>query len=101
MFRPVLCGLVLLAWLASRGGGRAAAGDRVALVIGNSAYQHAPELMNPKNDASDVATVLTRLGFKVLEGFNLDKAGMDRTVRDFATALGGADVGVFFYAGHG
>src|SRR5262245_1978199 len=57
--------------------------------------------MNPKNDASDVATVLTRLGFKVLEGFNLDKAGMDRTVRDFATALGGADVGVFFYAGHG
>ena len=34
---------------------------RVALVIGNSAYQDAPELKNPRNDAADTAAALTRL----------------------------------------
>jgi hypothetical protein len=74
---------------------------RVALVIGNSAYQHTPRLTNPKNDASDVAATLKARGFQVVDGFDLDKAAFDRKVRDFATALKGFDVGLFFYAGHG
>lgn len=74
---------------------------RVALVIGNSAYVSATPLENPKNDASDVAAALQSLGFEVLKGIDLDKAAMDRTIRDFATALTGAKVGLFFYAGHG
>ena len=74
---------------------------RVALVIGNSAYQHSPKLDNPKNDATDMAAALKKLGFVVVEGFDLDKTGFDRKVRDFATALRGAAVGVLFYAGHG
>src|SRR5215470_7153200 len=44
---------------------------RVALVVGNSAYQHAPRLANPKNDAADMAAVLRRFGFQVIEGFDL------------------------------
>ena len=79
----------------------ALAEKRVALVIGNSAYQHTPRLANPKNDATDMAAVLKRLGFQVLDGFDLDKAGLERKVRDFAAALQGAQVGVFFFAGHG
>jgi formylglycine-generating enzyme required for sulfatase activity len=79
----------------------AQAEKRVALVIGNSAYQHTPKLTNPKNDATDMVAVLERHGFQVLEGFDLDKAAFDRKVRDFATALSSAQVGVFFYAGHG
>ena len=79
----------------------ALADKRVALVVGNSAYQHTPKLANPKNDATDVSAALKTLGFQVIDGLDLDKAAFDRKVRDFATALQGADAGVFFYAGHG
>jgi Caspase domain len=74
---------------------------RVALVIGNSAYAYAGDLANPTNDATDISNALKTRGFEVVDGLNLDKAAFDRKVRDFATALSGADVGVFFYAGHG
>ena len=60
---------------------------RVALVIGNSADKHAGELANPKNDAADMAAALKKVGFKVIDGVDLDKAAFDRKVRDFATAL--------------
>jgi uncharacterized caspase-like protein len=78
-----------------------AAQKRVALVIGNAGYQFTPKLDNPRNDAGDVAAALRKLGFQVVEGFDLDKAAFDRKVRDFAGALPGAEVAVFFYAGHG
>jgi uncharacterized caspase-like protein len=74
---------------------------RVALVIGNSAYQHTGKLTNPKNDATDMVTALRKHGFHVVDGFDLDKAAFDRKVRDFANALEGAEAGVFFFAGHG
>ena len=79
----------------------AQAAKRVALVIGNSAYRHTGELANPKNDATDMAATLTTHGFQVIAGFDLDKSALDRKIRDFADALQGAEVGVFFYAGHG
>ena len=78
-----------------------AAGLRLALVIGNSAYQHAPLLKNPRNDADDLAVMLEKLGFTVIRGVDLDKRAMDRTIQEFAATLHGADAGVFFYAGHG
>ena len=80
---------------------QARAEKRVALVIGNSAYQHTSKLTNPKNDATDISAALKAHGFQVLEGYDLDKSSFDRTVRDFSIALKGAEVGVFFYAGHG
>ena len=89
--------LLLLALLPSA----AHAQKRVALVIGNSAYQHTPKLTNPKNDATDMVVVLKKHGFQVLEGFDLDKVAFDRKIRDFAAALASAQAGVFFYAGHG
>ncbi len=77
------------------------AAQRVALVVGNSAYQHATELGNPGNDANDVAAVLKQYGFEVVLGLDLDKAGFEAKIRQFVQALKGADAGVFFYAGHG
>jgi uncharacterized caspase-like protein len=74
---------------------------RVALVIGNSAYRYTPRLENPGNDALDVGAALTRLGFHVIEAFDLNKAAFDKAVRDFAAALRGAETALFFYAGHG
>jgi len=79
----------------------ASAERRVALVIGNSAYSHATTLRNPGNDASDVADTLKNLGFDVLLGVDLDQQNFARTIEQFARSLDDADVGVFFYAGHG
>ena len=77
------------------------AAKRVALVIGNSAYVHANPLPNPKNDAEDIAKKLTELGFAVTSGKDLDLNGMRDTVRGFIKNLEGAEVTVFYYAGHG
>src|SRR5258706_6668759 len=74
---------------------------RVALVIGNAAYQKAPELTNPKNDAEDMAAALKAQGFTVILGLALDKRAMDRKIIEFESALSGADAAVFHYSGHG
>lgn len=79
----------------------ASAERRVALVIGNSAYQHATALRNPGNDANDVAEALKKVGFEVQLGVDLDQQGFARTIEQFARTLDEADVGLFFYAGHG
>src|SRR6185436_5426193 len=81
--------------------GPAAAEKRVALVIGNSAYQHTAALKNPSNDATDIAGKLRALGFEVIDGTDLSKADMESRIRAFADKLQGSDVGLFFYAGHG
>lgn len=77
------------------------AAKRVALVIGNSAYQHTTALKNPKNDADAVAEKLERLDFNVLKGIDLTHRQFGRTVAKFRRMLAGADVALFFYAGHG
>jgi hypothetical protein len=74
---------------------------RIALIIGNSVYQNTAELKNPKNDAVDMAASLRRLGFEVFEGHDLDKRSMERMIRQFGVKLSGADLALFFYAGHG
>ena len=74
---------------------------RVALVIGNSAYEHASALGNPRNDARDMTVALMELGFDVVEGYDLDVDGMQGTLRTFAKKVQGAGVALFFYAGHG
>ena len=87
----VLMGAVTSAW----------AETRVALVIGNGAYKHAPALANPKNDAEGMAASLKRLGFEVLAGTDLDKPAMEKLLQAFAAKLDTADVALVFYAGHG
>ena len=77
------------------------AAKRVALVIGNSAYVHANPLPNPANDAEDMVKKLTELGFAVTSGKDLDLNGMRDTVRGFIKNLEGAELAIFYYAGHG
>lgn len=79
----------------------AAAQKRVALVVGNSAYVHAGALANPVNDANEVAAALKDAGFGVILGLDLDKRAFDAKVREFSRVLAAADVGIFYYAGHG
>jgi formylglycine-generating enzyme required for sulfatase activity len=82
-------------------GSAANAEKRVALIIGNSAYTNAGELKNPKNDATDLAAALKSLSFDVVLATDLNKRDFDEKIRDFTKMLASADVGVFFYAGHG
>ena len=78
---------------------------RVALVIGNGAYKHAPLLPNPANDARLMAEALRAIGFELVGGRALTdvgtKAELDQAVRRFGEMIRGGGVGVFFYAGHG
>jgi hypothetical protein len=80
---------------------QAPAERRVALVVGNAQYAHTPALPNPRNDAQDVADTLKKVGFEVMLGYDLDQIKFARLIDDFARTLEGADVGLFFYAGHG
>ncbi len=77
------------------------AGGRVALVIGNGAYQAAPQLENPANDAADVAKALRAIGFDVIEKGDATREDMAGAVRDFAQKIGTADTALFYYGGHG
>ena len=77
------------------------AAGRVALVVGNGAYEHSTPLPNPANDAADVAAALKGLGFAVIEGLDLDRTAFEAKLREFARAARGAEAALFFYAGHG
>ena len=79
----------------------AAPDRRVALVIGNAAYQNVPPLANPLTDAKAVSASLKRLGFEVVEGYDLKIDGMRSLVGEFAAKLDGAKAALVFYAGHG
>jgi formylglycine-generating enzyme required for sulfatase activity len=81
--------------------GVVSAAERVALVIGNSAYRNAEELPNPKNDATAIAEALTRTGFEVDLRTDLDQLGMQHAMRDFGLKAEAAEVALVFYAGHG
>jgi len=73
---------------------------RTALVIGNSNYKTAP-LRNPVNDARDIAKTLRDLNFDVIEKLNASKRDMVLAIDAFYKRLRRADVGVFYFAGHG
>jgi uncharacterized caspase-like protein len=85
-----------------------------ALVIGNDNYQYATLLSNSVNDATDIATVLRNLGFKVILKHNIRRREMKRAVREFSNLLKGSKqkkglasmtnnnhVGLFYYSGNG
>src|SRR6185503_17715564 len=75
----------------------AASGEqRIALVIGNGAYRDAP-LLNPPNDAEDVAKRLSELGFRVMLHQNATQRQMKQAIRDFSAALRGGGVGLFYF----
>jgi hypothetical protein len=75
---------------------------RVALVIGNGAYQNAPPLSNPVNDARAMADLFRKAGFDVVEEReNLGSLDIKRAIRDFTAKTRNADIAVIYFAGHG
>ena len=79
----------------------ASAGSRVALVIGNSAYENVPFLPNPINDAADLSIVLKRMDFSVKTLTNVRYDEMRRELIAFGEQASGADIALIYFAGHG
>src|ERR1700760_918115 len=79
----------------------AKADKRVAFVVGNGAYTNVAPLPNPANDAKSIAKMLRNVGFDVVEGTNLTRDKMTERLLEFGKKAEGADVALFFYAGHG
>ena len=103
MFRRtllLLAGLVAGMALAAQA---AMAEQRIALVIGNAAYEKGP-LKTSLADAGLVAEALNSAGFEIVEGADLGQADLRARFRDFLTKVEGAgpDALVFVYfSGYG
>jgi hypothetical protein len=89
---------IILFLLSSPGVGWA---ERVALVIGNSAYTSVASLDNPKNDSADVARALSKQGFDVIRADNLGRVAMRDTLREFRAMADRSEIALVYYAGHG
>lgn len=74
---------------------------RKALIIGCSNYVHANLLVNPLNDANGMETVLNKLGFKVFKSIDPTQKELKTTIDAFGDYLKDADIGLFYFAGHG
>ena len=94
----VVIGVLLLALSSSPA---STSGRRVALVLGNGAYKPPLDLPNAPTDARAVAAALRRLEFVVIEGIDLSNAEMQARLKEFSREMEGAEVGLFYYAGHG
>jgi tetratricopeptide (TPR) repeat protein len=91
-----------LAALTPQGPAGATTTKRVALVIGNGAYQNAPQLANPPRDARLVADALRAVGFQTVTLANdLTRDKFFDTLRGFGRDAEKADWAVVYYAGHG
>lgn len=75
--------------------------DRVALVIGNGAYENIGALDNPVNDATAVGEALEKVGFHVIPAHNLTESQMKAALRDFVREAAGAKAAWIYFAGHG
>jgi tetratricopeptide (TPR) repeat protein len=87
---------------------RADGSKRVALVIGNAAYQSLAALGNPRQDAAQLAALLDANGFDVVrcDGqhpgcFDLNRDDLEKALETLRNKADGADVALVFYAGHG
>lgn len=77
-------------------------GKRVALVVGNSDYKHADRLPNAYNDARDIHSILAELGFAVEPlQIDLSERELRHAFNTFTNKADGAEMAVFYYAGHG
>ena len=84
-----------------RGLNRDGGGKRIALVIGNDAYQKVDGLKNARNDARLMAATLQKAGFEVTQVNDLGRDGMWRNIDIFKGRINKGDEVVFYFAGHG
>ena len=79
----------------------ARAENRLALVIGDDAYEHIAPLQKAKVDAAGYAEVLRAEGYKVSEGYDLTFIQLNAAISGFVSSIQPGDTAVFVYSGHG
>lgn len=96
----IVLGILFLAWplAAAAEDGKALRG--VALVIGQSKYEHLSPLANPDNDADAIEALLGDLGFDSVRRTDRDASALARDLERFAEDAEDADVAVLYYSGH-
>lgn len=75
--------------------------QKVALVVGNGAYQNVARLPNPVSDARLVANTLRSMGFDVVQTQDATKAAFSQALRSFREKADASEVALVYYAGHG
>ncbi len=76
--------------------------NRVALIIGNGAYQNVTQLPNSIRDATAIADMFRSAGFdKVITRRDIGNLEFRRALREFGEAASAADIAVIYYNGHG
>src|SRR5215470_16932951 len=97
----ISCAIFVVTALLSGLSQAASAEKRVALVIGNDAYQNVPRLKKAVNDSRVIGESLKQLGFTVVSAENLTRTAMSEKLLAFDRTLQPGDVAFFFFAGHG
>ena len=101
MSKKNLCLAILALGFAISFAATAHAEKRVALLVGNNAYQNVPRLQTAVNDARAVGTALRGLGFSVILAENQSRRAMSEALLAFDKAIEPGDIALFFFAGHG
>jgi tetratricopeptide (TPR) repeat protein len=99
-------GVSLSAWTASGtptrlGSDTEAPPQRLALLVGNSKYEHLNPLKNPKNDVDQLAAKLKQLGFQNSIAYDLNHDDFVDTLSTFQNKIAPGDIALFYYSGHG
>ncbi|MEO3433961.1 caspase family protein [Inquilinus sp. CAU 1745] len=92
---------LLLLVLLCPGSAGAAAGERHALIIGNSAYETLRPLRNPSSDARLTGDALRDLDFHVEILIDADKATMEQALAAHSERARDAEISLVYFAGHG
>src|ERR1041384_7063943 len=79
----------------------AEAAKRLALVIGNNAYENVPQLQKAVNDADAIAAELSKLGFDVVKAENVGRRAMSRALSELESKIATGDTALIYFAGHG
>ena len=79
----------------------AQAEKRIALVIGNNAYENVPQLQKAVNDADAVSRELAKLGFEVVRAQDVGRRAMSRALVELEGKVGAGDTALVYFAGHG
>lgn len=77
----------------------AQAARRVALVVGNGAYEHLLPLANAPLAARSMADTLEKAGFQVIQGTDLTGEALGERLREFSIIAQGAELALFYYSG--
>lgn len=101
MSKKHLCLAILALSVAISFAATARADKRVALLVGNNAYENIPRLQTAVNDARAVGTALRKLGFSVISVENQSRRAMSEAMLAFDKAIEPGDTALFFFAGHG